>query len=170
MAAATILPLQASDPAPIAAAFAAIGWAKPVAQYERYLAEQEAGERDVFVAWVEDGFAGYVTINWHPEYPPFRAEGIPVIEDFNVLPAFRRRGIGSALMDAAEAKGRSRVAMIGIGVGLDPNYGPAQRMYVRRGYVPDGRGITWQNRTVAYRDQVLVDDDLVLWFTRSLGG
>jgi GNAT superfamily N-acetyltransferase len=164
----TICPLQPSDPAPIAAAFAAIGWAKPAAQYERYLAEQGAGERDVFVASVEDVFAGYVTLNWHPEYPPFRAEGIPVIEDFNVLPAFRRRGIGSALMDAAEAKARLRVATIGIGVGLDPDYGPAQRMYVRRGYVPDGRGITWQNRTVAYRDQVLVDDELVLWFTRSL--
>jgi hypothetical protein len=43
-------------------------------------------------------------------------------------------------------------------------------MYVRRGYVPDGRGISWQNRTVAYRDQVLVDDELVLWFTRDLPG
>lgn len=163
-----IRPLQASDPAPIADAFAAIGWAKPRAQYERYLAEQETGERDVLVASVDEVFAGYVTINWQPEYPPFRAEGIPVIEDFNVLPAFRRRGIGSALMDAAEASARSRVATIGIGVGLDPDYGPAQRMYVRRGYVPDGRGISWRNRTVAYRDQVLVDDDLVLWFTRSL--
>jgi GNAT superfamily N-acetyltransferase len=165
-----IRPLQPSDPAPIAAAFAAIGWAKPVAQYERYLAEQAAGERDVFVAMMDEVFAGYATLNWRPEYPPFRAEGIPVVEDFNVLPAFRRRGIGSALMDAAEAKARLRVATIGIGVGLDPDYGPAQRMYVRRGYVPDGRGISWQNRTVAYRDQVLVDDDLVLWFTRSLRG
>ncbi|HEU4884517.1 MAG TPA: GNAT family N-acetyltransferase [Longimicrobium sp.] len=164
----TIRPLRASDPAVIAAAFAAIGWSKPRAQYERYLAEQAAGERDVFVAWVDGGFAGYVTINWHPEYPPFRAEGVPEIQDFNVLPAFRRRGIGSALMDAAEALARSKSTVVGIGVGLDPDYGPAQRMYVRRGYVPDGRGITWQNRTVAYRDQVLVDDDLVLWFTRGL--
>jgi GNAT superfamily N-acetyltransferase len=165
-----IRPLQASDPELIAAAFAAIGWAKPRAQYERYLAEQEAGERDVLVASVDEVFAGYVTINWHPEYPPFRAEGIPVIEDFNVLPAFRRRGIGTALLDAAEAKARARVATIGIGVGLDPDYGPAQRMYVRRGYVPDGRGISWRNQTVAYRDQVLVDDDLVLWLTRPLDG
>lgn len=166
----TIRPLQPSDPSPIAAAFDAIGWAKPREQYERYLAEQQAGHRDVFVVWVGDAFAGYVTLNWYPAYPPFAAEGIPVIEDFNVLPAFRRRGIGSALMDAAEAAAGARSSVVGIGVGLDPDYGPAQRLYVRRGYVPDGRGISWQNRTVAYRDQVLVDDDLVLWFTRSLSG
>lgn len=163
-----ILPLQASDPAPIAAAFEAIGWKKAAAQYERYLAEQEAGDRHVFVAWVEDAFAGYVTLNWRPAYPPFRAEGIPVIEDFNVLPAFRRRGIGSALMDAAEGAAGARSRVVGIGVGLDLDYGPAQRLYVRRGYVPDGRGISWQNAPVAYGDQVIVDDDLVLWFTRGV--
>jgi GNAT superfamily N-acetyltransferase len=165
-----IRPIQASDPAVIAAAFDAIGWKKAAAQYERYLAEQQAGHRHVFVAWVEDAFAGYVTLNWYPAYPPFKAEGIPVIEDFNVLPAFRRRGIGAALMDAAEAAAGARSGVVGIGVGLDPDYGPAQRLYVRRGYVPDGRGISWQNDRVAYGDQVIVDDDLVLWFTRSLPG
>ncbi|HYR06930.1 MAG TPA: GNAT family N-acetyltransferase [Longimicrobium sp.] len=166
----TIRPLQPSDPPVIAAAFAAIGWAKPREQYERYLAEQEAGRRHVFVAWVGDVFAGYVTLVWQPDYAPFRAEGIPEIQDFNVLPAFRRRGIGSALLDAAESAAAERCRVVGIGVGLDPDYGPAQRLYVRRGYVPDGRGITWRNSTVAYRDQVLVDDDLVLWFTRTLDG
>jgi GNAT superfamily N-acetyltransferase len=163
-----VRPLRASDPAVIEAAFAAIGWSKPAAQYERYLQEQQAGHRHVFVAWVGDAFAGYVTLNWHPEYPPFRAERIPEIQDFNVLPAFRRRRIGSALLDAAEALAAERVGVVGIGVGLDPDYGPAQRLYVRRGYVPDGRGIAWRNSTVAYGDQVLVDDDLVLHFTRTL--
>jgi GNAT superfamily N-acetyltransferase len=166
----TIRPLQASDPPVIAAAFAAIGWAKPREQYERYLAEQEADRRRIWVAHVEDEFAGYVTLVWQPDYAPFRAEGIPEIQDFNVLPAFRRRGIGSALLDVAESAAAERGGVVGIGVGLDPGYGPAQRLYVRRGYVPDGRGITWQNRTVAYRDQVLVDDELVLWFTRDPRG
>ena len=164
----TIRPLQASDPPVIAAGFAAIGWAKPAAQYERYLAEQQADRRRIFVAWVDGAFAGYVTLVWEPDYAPFREQEIPEIQDFNVLPAFRRRGIGSALLDAAEAAAAERGRVVGIGVGLDPDYGPAQRLYVLRGYVPDGRGITWQNRTVAYRDQVLVDDELVLWFTRGL--
>ncbi|WP_349264173.1 GNAT family N-acetyltransferase [Longimicrobium sp.] len=119
------------------------------------------------MAHVGDQFAGYVTLVWQPDYAPFRAERIPEIQDFNVLPAFRRRGIGSALLDVAESAAAERGRVVGIGVGLDPDYGPAQRLYVRRGYVPDGRGITWQNGTVAYRDQVLVDDELVLWFTRE---
>lgn len=166
----TIRPLEASDPSVIAAAFAAIGWAKPREQYERYLAEQEAGQRYVWVAYAGDQFAGYVTLTWQPDYSPFRAEGIPEIQDFNVLPAFRRRGVGSALMDAAEAAAGDRGRVVGIGVGLDPGYGPAQRLYVRRGYVPDGRGIAWHNSTVSYGEQVLADDYLVLYFTRDLPG
>lgn len=166
----TIRPLDASDPPVIAAAFAAIGWSRPREQYERYLAAQAAGRRHVWVAHVDGDFAGYVTLNGESSYPPFRAGGIPEIQDFNVLPAFRRRGIGSALMDAAESAAAARARIVGIGVGLDPDYGPAQRLYVLRGYVPDGRGIAWRDSTVSYGEQVIVDDDLVLYFTRDLGG
>jgi GNAT superfamily N-acetyltransferase len=166
----TIRPLARSDPPVIAAAFAAIGWSKPREQYERYLAQQAAGDRQVWGAYVGDQFAGYVTLVWQPDYLPFRSEGIPEIQDFNVLPAFRRRGIGSALMDAAESAAGARAGVVGIGVGLDPDYGPAQRLYVLRGYVPDGRGIVWRDSTVSCGEQVIVDDDLVLYFTRVLSG
>jgi GNAT superfamily N-acetyltransferase len=162
----TIRPLAAADPPVIAAAFAAIGWSKPREQYERYLVEQEAGERQVWVASVDDAFAGYVTLSRRPAYAPFREEGIPEIQDLNVLPAFRRRGVGSALLDAAEAAAGARV---GIAVGLEAGYGAAQRLYVRRGYVPDGRGIAYRWRTVEYGEQIVVDDDLVLCFTREVG-
>lgn len=166
----TIRPLAAEDPGRIASAFAAIGWRKPREQYEHYLAEQAADERRVFVALDGGDFAGYVTLVWRPHYPPFRADGIPEIQDLNVLPAFRRRGVASALLDAAESVAGERGRVVGIGVGLDPDYGAAQRLYVLRGYVPDGRGIAWRNRTVSYGDPVTVDDDLVLWFTRDLPG
>lgn len=170
MATLTIRPLRASDPPIIASAFTAIGWRKPREQYERYLAEQQAGRRDVRVAWLEGRFAGYVTLSWEPSYPPFRAEGIPEIQDLNVLPAFRGTGIGSALLDAAEALAAERAAAVGIAVGLGPDYGAAQRLYVRRGYVPDGRGIARHGRTAAVGEQVVVDDDLVLYLTRGLAG
>jgi GNAT superfamily N-acetyltransferase len=165
-----IRPLRASDAETIADAFAGIGWVKPREQYERYFAEQEARERQVWVAEVDERFAGYVTLNWRPRYPPFRDERIPEIQDLNVLPAFRRRGIGSALLDAAERAAGERVAVVGIAVALGAEYGSAQRLYVRRGYVPDGRGIAWRGRTPGYGEQVVVDDDLVLCFTRGLAG
>lgn len=164
----SLRPLEPGDPAVISTAFGAIGWDKPVEQYDRYLIEQEAGSRHVIVALFNGEFAGYGTLNWQPTYPPYQAEGIPEIQDVNVLTQFRRRGIGSALLDAAEVFAKRTVASVGIRVGLDPGYGAAQRLYVRRGYVPDGRGVAYHDRTIEYGEQVAVDDDLVLCFTKKL--
>jgi GNAT superfamily N-acetyltransferase len=163
-----IMPLAAEDPPRIAAAFAAIGWDKPVAQYVRYLDEQTAGERPVLTARQDGAFAGYLTLVWKSGYAPFREAGIPEIQDFNVLPRFRRRGIGTALMDAAEALIAGRSPVAGIGVGLYPDYGPAQRLYVLRGYVPDGRGIAWNQVPTTPLQSVRLDDDLALYFTKAV--
>jgi hypothetical protein len=57
----------------IAAAFAAIGWNETVEQFRRSFSEQESGVRSVFVATLNQGFAGYVTLNWQPTYPTFKA-------------------------------------------------------------------------------------------------
>jgi RimJ/RimL family protein N-acetyltransferase len=160
--------LDLDDPERIAGAFEALGWRKPVEQYERYLAEQAAGARVVLVAEVDDVFAGYLTVVWSSPYPPFRERGVPEVQDFSVLPAFRRRGVGTALMDAAETLAGERTSVLGIGVGMDPDYGAAQAMYVRRGYVPDARGLTSHGRHVTWGDTVKVDDDLVLYFTKTL--
>lgn len=160
--------MEARDIHPVAAAFAAIGWNKPVVQYERYLAQQEAGQRTVLVAFLDGAFAGYLTIAWRSEYPPFAEAGIPEIQDFNVLPAVQRRGIGTRLMDEAERLVAERSPVVGIGVGMTADYGPAQRMYVLRGYVPDGRGLTSDNRFLRFGDQVTVDDGLNLQFTKIL--
>jgi GNAT superfamily N-acetyltransferase len=156
--------LRDGDPEVISAAFTAIGWDKPVSQYEKYLAEQGAGERDVLVATVDDQFVGYVTVRWESAY--FGA--IPEIQDFNVLPPYRRRGIGSGLMDAAEARVAERSPVVGIGVGLYADYGTAQRMYVRRGYLPDGRGLMYDNQPVPPGETVRNDDGANLMFTKSL--
>lgn len=170
----TIRLLEPADIAPIAAAFAALGWDKPAAQYEKYLSEQEAGERDVLVAFsgVQNlqilDFAGYVTICWQSHYPPFREQNIPEIVDFNVLPKFRCRGIGAALMDEAEKRIAARSAIVGLGVGMTADYGSAQRMYAKRGYIPDGRGLHAHGQPVQYGQSVLVDDDLVLYLTKTL--
>jgi GNAT superfamily N-acetyltransferase len=160
--------LQAGDIPEIAAAFAALGWNKPASQYECYLAEQTAGERTVLVAFADEVFAGYVTICWQSHHPPFYAENIPEIVDFNVLPHLRRQGYGGSLMDEAERLVAERSPIVGIGVGMYADYGAAQRMYVRRGYIPDGRGLFASGYPAQYGEQVIVDDDLVLYFYKLL--
>jgi GNAT superfamily N-acetyltransferase len=160
--------LQEKDILPIAQAFDSIGWNKPVSQFQRYLAEQIEDSRKVLLAFENDEFVGYSTILWKSHYPPFSLENIPEINDFNVLPKARRKGIGTKLMDEAEQIVSTRSKIVGIGVGLDADYGAAQRLYVLRGYVPDGRGIVWKNRFPKFGEQVTIDDDLNLYFTKKL--
>ncbi len=164
----TIRLLEAGDIGPIAAAFAAIGWNKPAAQYERYLSEQQQGTRQVLVALVDGTFAGYLTIVWESDYSAFQAQKLPEIQDFNVLPQVRKQGIGTRLMDAAEARIASRSSRVGIGVGMTADYGAAQRLYVRRGYVPDGNGLMSDNRPLSYGESITVDDALVLHLVKDL--
>jgi GNAT superfamily N-acetyltransferase len=162
--------LEQSDFDTISNAFTAIGWNKPASQYQRYFEEQIQGERVIFVAEIMDesdpsspgSFAGYITVVWNSPYPPFSERNIPEIKDLNVLPDFRRRGIGASLLDVAEKTIRTRSTIAGIGVGLYPGYGAAQRIYARRGYVPDGRGIYDGDTWVKPGTQVRVDDSLTL--------
>ena len=160
--------LRAEDVEPIARAFQQLGWHKPAAQYQNYLRAQQEGRRIVPVAFVDDEFAGYLNVVWRSDYPPFQAERIPEIQDFNVLPHVRRRGIGSRLMDEAEQLIAQRSILAGIGVGLTADYGAAQRLYVVRGYVPDGRGLMWRNQPVSYGAQVTVDDALTLHLVKRV--
>ena len=160
--------LQGGDPPIISAAFESIGWVKPIPQYERYWAEQMAGTRVCLVATMGGEFAGYVTINWVSSYPGFAEPQIPEIQDLNVLPGFRRQGVASRLLDSAETEVAHRSDIVGIGVGLHPGYNPAQRLYAKRGYIPDGRGVTYMDRFVQEGTQVVLDDDLVLHLTKHL--
>ncbi len=163
-----IRPLNEDDPVAIAAAFAQMGWNKPEAQYRQYLAEQAAGIRTCFIAIVYGEFAGYLTVNSQPSYPGFSELSIPEIQDLNVLRQFRRQGIASHLLDRAEAEVAQHSRFVGIGVGLHPGYNVAQRLYVKRGYIPDGRGVSYRNCYVDEGSNILLDDNLVLHFTKQL--
>jgi GNAT superfamily N-acetyltransferase len=161
----TITEFREGDITDIAKAFAALN--KSEQQYRRYFEEHEALSRFVFVARSAGAIAGYVTIVWQSAYAPFRAAGIPEIQDFNVLPEFRRRRIGSRLMEEAERCVADRSPVCGIGVGLHHDYGAAQRLYALRGYVPDARGITSHGTRLNWGDEARIDDDLVLWLTKT---
>jgi GNAT superfamily N-acetyltransferase len=158
--------LKSDDLAPIAAAFEKLN--KPIRLYERYFDEQTRGLRAVHVAFMGGAFAGYLTICWSSSYPAFRAAQIPEIVDFNVLPQLRRQGIGTALIDKAETEIARVSKMAGIGVGLTPDYGAAQRMYILRGYVPDGRGLHYRGHYPQYGEKMTVDDSMALYFIKEL--
>ena len=160
--------LEASDIPQIAEAFKALGWNKPASQYERYLMEQNANRRTVYVALFKAEFVGYLTICWESHYGPFHERNIPEIVDFNVLPKFRRMRMGSRLMDKAEMEIGKVSPLAGIGVGMTPDYGAAQKLYVLRGYVPDGFGLHWRDHYIRYGEEIKVDDDLALYLTKKL--
>ncbi len=164
----TIRQLEERDVPQISAAFSGLGWNKPRSQYKRYFSEQQKGIRTVFVAFVEEAFVGYVTFVWSPACPPFRAGGVPEIQDFNTLPHFRRQGLGTSLMDHAERRVSQRSGVVGIGVGMSSAYGAAQRLYVLRGHVPDGKGLTYDGCPVRQGDEITVNDGLVLYLTKTL--
>jgi hypothetical protein len=47
-------------------------------------------------------------------------------------------------------------------------YGPAQRLYARRGYLPDSRGAWHGQEPLRHGVQVTMDHDLILWLTKAL--
>jgi ribosomal protein S18 acetylase RimI-like enzyme len=161
--------LSPEDFEEIAAAFGKLGWNKPKSQYEAYYAEQTAGERSVLIARLKGQFAGYVTIKWIAEYTQFLTNHLPEIQDLNVLPQFRKNGLGERLMRECEAAAKQRgMGEIGLGVGLLADYGSAQRLYLKLGYILDGRGLHYKKQPVGYRQSVVADDDLVLYLSKRI--
>ena len=74
-------------------------------------------------------------------------------------------------MDAAEGIAARYADTVCLGVGLCSAYGAAQRMYVKRGYIPDGSGVWYRGRQcVQYETVCTVDDDLILFLYKKLRG
>ena len=168
----SIRQLSAFDIPIIVDAFQKVDWSKPPALFEQYLSEQAANERLIWLAFVQEHFAGYVTLKWQSLYQSFRDQNIPEIMDLNVLPSYRKLGIGSHLLQTAEQEAAKQCDTVGIGVGLyageDGGYGAAQRLYVNRGYIPDGKGVTYNYKPAEPGISYPLDDDLILWFTKKL--
>ena len=79
----------------------------------------------------------------------------------------RTQGIGTALMDTAEMLAANYADTVYLGVGLHSGYGNAQRMYVKRGYIPDGSGVWYCNEVCRPYGECKNDDDLVLYLSKN---
>lgn len=161
--------LQSGDVAAITLMDGGNGWNPSRTLWDQYLFDQQTGARVIMVAWNGARPIGYGTLVWRSEYGPFRAQDIPEINNLSTANEHRNRGVATAIIRSLEAVARTAGKhTVGMGVGLYADYGQAQRLYTRLGFYPDGRGVTYQGRTVEPGEQVWLDDDLILWLSRSL--
>ena len=159
--------MQTSDVKELSQGFINQGWPGREEILARYFLEQECGEREVLVAEVEGAVAGYITILPSAKQGPF-AEIYPELSDFNVFEPFQNQGIGNLLLEEAEKRVKLISDKVTLGVGLHSGYGPAQRLYIKRGYIPDGSGVWYQNHRPAM-DAICEDiGDLVLYLSKDL--
>ena len=96
---------------------------------------------------------------------------MPEIVDFGVLARIRPRGVGTALMDAAETLAAGRAASV------CPRRGAARPATARRSGCTRAAAMCPTAPGVWYRDQVCApyapcanDDDLVLYLSKPLRG
>jgi GNAT superfamily N-acetyltransferase len=134
-----------------------------------YLADHAEPDGAGLIAIDGSDVIGYVAIVWESNYAGFRSRGIPLVHQVAVARPFLRQGVATLLMDAAEQLARDRgIATLGITVGLFDEYGPAQRLYGRRGYIPHGRGASRGQQSLSKGMRVTMDNDLIIWLTKDL--
>lgn len=123
----------------------------------------------VLIATDEGEDCAFCLLNFHPRYNLYRRLGIPEIQDLNVVPDHRRKGIATSVIKWCEGMARAKgCEQIGIAVGLFKDYGPAQILYAKLGYIPDGNGITCDREGITPYTSYLIDDDLSLMLVKPL--
>lgn len=159
--------ISGEDAAPLERAFRGTRWERGLAFFEALVARHREREASVFVGLADGAPAGFAALVRPSPYPPFREQGIPEIRELAVAPRYRRRRIGSAILDRAERAAFEASERVGIGLGLHPGYRAAQRLYVLRGYVPDGRGLFRRGGFPEEGESVPLDDELLLHLVKE---
>ena len=95
-------------------------------------------------------------------------QGLPSVVDLIVFESFRRKGIATKLMDKVEEKASTINNKIYLDVCMNSDYGPAQRLYIKRGYVPDGAGVYYEQRVLGLNEKCCNDDELTLCLVKKI--
>jgi len=164
-----IVPLTPTRAASIIAQDGGNGWNRREEHWLGVLAQIETGQRTTLVAVLGAQVVGYGSLLWRSGYPGFAAANIPEVHDLATRARHRGKGVATSLIAALEDIARQRGHQVtGLGVGLYADYGPAQRLYTRLGYRPDGHGVTYRHTPVTPGALVPIDDELLLWLTKQL--
>ena len=161
----SIRKMQESDIKNLSRGFISQGWPSREEILTRYFKEQESGEREVLIADLTSAVAGYITILPDAKQGPF-AGMAPELSDFNVFEPFQNQGIGNLLMEEAENRVKLFSDKVTLGVGLHSGYGPAQRLYIKRGYIPDGSGVWYRNQSLEMNAVCEDIGELVLYLSK----
>ena len=162
----SIRKMQQSDIKNLSQGFISQGWPGREEILARYFLEQKSKEREVLVAEIDGVVAGYITILPIAKQGPF-AGMAPELSDFNVFEPFQNQGIGNLLLEEAEKRVKLISDKVTLGVGLHSGYGPAQRLYMKRGYIPDGTGVWYRNQPLEMNATIQNNDDLVLYLSKE---
>ena len=163
----SIRKMQESDIKDLSRGFISQGWPGREEILTRYFKEQESGEREVLIADLTSAVAGYITILPDAKQGPFAGMS-PELSDFNVFEPFQNQGIGNLLMEEAENRVKLFSDKVTLGVGLHSGYGPAQRLYTKRDYIPDGSGVWYRNQPLEMNAVCEDIGELVLYLSKDL--
>ncbi|MEM7679920.1 MAG: GNAT family N-acetyltransferase [Pseudomonadota bacterium] len=165
----TIHKAERTDVARLDIMVAGMAASKDFGYFERQFNYQDQGKRNVFIIQSDGLDAGYGILNWDPKYELFRKIGIPEVQDINILKHFRQQGLATNLItfceDLARETGKD---FMGIGVSVSSRFGPAQRLYTKLGYIPDGYGVTYDRKNTVSGEMRPVDDQLCLMMIKAL--
>lgn len=161
-----VRPMHPQDIPAFEACLAGQGWPSRRETYLRRLTQASLGTLIALTAQVNGEIAGHICLYPRKDAGPF--QGMAYIEDLLVFERFQHKGVASLLMDAAESVAQRFGSVVTLGVGLHSGYGRAQRMYARRGYVPDGSGVWYGDAAASAYETVCNDDCLILYLKKDL--
>jgi GNAT superfamily N-acetyltransferase len=130
---------------------------------EAHFADHFEGQGATLIGWCGQEIAGYITVALKA-----RSKDMPCIANFVVFEPYRRRGLGNRLMDIAERYLAQAADQVALWVPITERYGPAQRLYAKRGYVPDGCGVLKGGVPVQEGEMHRIDEDLLFCLIKDL--
>ena len=106
------------------------GW--PPSRHRDHLQKQLAGDFLYLIGWIGDVAAGHVSVEWTERNASSVIErrGLPGVFGLEVVPVFRGKGLGRALVLAVEEELRTRgFDGVWLDTGVSDAYAAARRMY-----------------------------------------
>ena len=125
---------------------------------KRQLENQEKNECIALLALYNGAAAGYVFLYYRCRWGGMAGCNIPGIVDLIVFEKYRRKKIATILLDIAEDIAKQHSNKIYLDVCLNSDYGAAQRLYIKRGYIPDGKGVYYKEK-ICETDAVCRNND-----------